>query len=54
MILMIKYNGENHALAGINASDGVNSVTTPGSLTPSIINITSNVDIPGVWMFQSL
>ena len=42
------------ALAGINAGDGVNSVTIPGSLTPSIINVTqtSNVDIPGVWMFK--
>ena len=45
---------ENGALAGINAGDGINSVTIPGSLTPSIINIaqTSNVGIPGVWMFQ--
>ena len=44
----------NRSLAGINAGDGVNSVTIPGSLTPSIINITqtSNVGIPGVWMFQ--
>ena len=42
------------ALAGINAGDGVNSVTIPGSLTPDIINITqtSNVGIPGVWMFR--
>ena len=45
---------EDYALAGINAGDGINSVTIPGSLTPSIINITqtSNVGIPGVWMFQ--
>ena len=44
----------NGALAGINVGDGVNSITIPGSLTPSIINITqtSNVGIPGVWMFQ--
>ena len=44
----------NGSLAGINAGDGVNSVTIPGSLTPSIINIaqTSNVGIPGVWIFQ--
>ena len=44
----------NGALAGINAGDGVNSITIPGSLTPSIINITqtTNVGIPGVWMFQ--
>ena len=42
------------ALAGINVGDGVNNITIPGSLTPSIINITqtSNVGIPGVWMFQ--
>ena len=42
------------ALAGINAGDGVNHITVPGSLTSSIINIaqTSNVGIPGVWMFK--
>ena len=42
------------ALAGINVGDGVNNVTIPGSLTPSIINIsqTSNVGIPGVWIFK--
>ena len=42
------------ALAGINAGDGVNFEVIPGSLTPSIINIaqTSNVDIPGIWMFR--
>ena len=46
--------GGTEALAGINAGDGVNSVTIPGSLTPDIINITqtSNVNIPGVWMFK--
>ena len=40
------------AIAGINAGDGVNSITIPGS--PSIINITktSNVGIPGIWMFK--
>ena len=44
----------NGAVAGINAGDGVNHITIPGSLTPSIINIeeTSNVDIPGVWIFN--
>ena len=49
-----KIQWENGALAGINAVDGVNYVTIPGSLTPSIINITqtSNVGIPGVWMFK--
>ena len=46
--------GGTEALAGINAGDDVNSVTIPGSLTSSIIDITqtSNVDIPGVWMFK--
>jgi len=46
--------GGSEALAGINAGDGVNSLTIPGSLTPSIINITqtSNVGIPGVWIFK--
>ena len=46
--------GGTEALAGINAGDGVNSITIPGSLTPNIINITqtSNVGIPGVWMFK--
>ena len=40
--------------AGIIAGDGVNSITIPGLLTKSIITITqtSNVGIPGVWMFQ--
>ena len=42
------------ALAGINAGDGINSITIPGSQTPSILNITqtSNIGIPGVWMFK--
>ena len=42
------------ALAGINAGDSVNHITAPGSLSPSIINITrtSNVGIPGVWLFR--
>ena len=46
--------GETEALAGINVGDGINSITIPGSLTPSIINIskTSNVGIPGIWMFE--
>ena len=44
----------NRTVAGINAGDGINSITIPGSETPSIINITqtSNVGIPGVWMFK--
>ena len=46
--------GGTEALAGINAGDGINYITIPGSLTPSIINITqtSNVGIPGIWMFK--
>ena len=46
--------GGTEALAGINAGDGVNSVTIPGSRTPNITNLvmTSNVGDPGVWMFK--
>ena len=46
--------GGREAVAGINAGDGVNHITISGSRTPSIINITqtSNVGIPGVWMFK--
>ena len=46
--------GGSEALVGINAGDGVNSITIPGSLTSSIISITktSNVGIPGLWMFK--
>ena len=46
--------GGDEAVAGINGGDGVNYFTIPGSSTPDIINIdeTSNVGIPGVWMFQ--
>ena len=42
------------ALAGINAGDGINYITIPGSLTPSILDIeeTSNVGIPGRWIFK--
>ena len=42
------------ALAGINAGDGVNHVTIPGSRTLSILDIeeTSNVGIPGIWIFK--
>ena len=46
--------GGTEALAGINAGDYINYVTVPGSQTPDIINITktSNIDVPGIWMFQ--
>jgi len=39
---------------GLNAGDGVNFVAVPASHTADIINIssTSNVGIPGVWIFQ--
>ena len=42
------------ALAGINSGDGVNFNAVPESKMPEIINIdeTSNVGIPGIWMFQ--
>ena len=42
------------ALAGFNAGDRVRFSTVPGSLSDDIINVTdtSNVGIPGVWMFQ--
>ena len=41
-------------LAGVNAGDSVNHITIPGSLTPSILDIedTSNVDVPGRWIFK--
>jgi len=42
------------AQVGFNAGDGVNFAIVPESRTPDIINIdtTSNVGIPGVWIFQ--
>ena len=44
--------GGTEALAGINAGDGVNSITI--NVSSSIVNITktSNVGIPGIWMFK--
>ena len=46
--------GGDEALAGINAGDGVNYVTIPGSLTSNITNLvfTSNVGNPGVWILK--
>ena len=43
------------ALAGYNAGDQINSYSIPGSLTSSITNIarTSNVGIPGTWIFKA-
>ena len=43
------------ALVGISAGDGRrNSITVPGSITPNITNVinTSNIGIPGMWMFK--
>ena len=42
------------ALAGINTGDSINHITVPGSLTTNISDIeeTSNIDIPGVWVFR--
>ena len=46
--------GGNEAVAGINTGNLLTALSIPGSGTPSIINIdeTTNVEIPGVWMFQ--
>ena len=42
------------ALAGINSGDGISHFTIPGSHTSSMLDIeeTSNVGIPGVWIFR--
>ena len=47
--------GGTEALAGYNAGDQINSYTITGSHTPRIINITrtSNVQIPGRWVFKA-
>ena len=46
--------GGTPAQVGFNAGDGVRFASVPGSRTSEIINITqtSNVDVPGVWIFQ--
>ena len=46
--------GGTQAQVGFNAGDGVRSANVPGSQTAGIINITktSNIGVPGVWMFQ--
>ena len=46
--------GGTEALAGYNAGDHINSYTVPGSRTPSVTDIarTSNVGIPGTWIFK--
>ena len=42
------------AQVGLNAGDGINFATVPGSGTADIINITttSNIGVPGVYMFR--
>ena len=42
------------AQVGFDAGDGIRYATIPGSQTDAIINITqtSNVGIPGVWIFR--
>lgn len=46
--------GGTQAQVGVNAGDGLQSLSVPESQTAAIINIakTSNVRIPGVWIFQ--
>ena len=46
--------GGTQAQVGFNAGDGVRFASVPGSQTADIINIntTTNVGIPGVWIFQ--
>ena len=46
--------GGTAAQAGLNAGDGVRFALIPGSRTQDILNIsmTSNVGIPGTWVFQ--
>ena len=46
--------GGNEALAGYNTGDGINSYTIAGSQTPEILKLTrtSNVGIPGTWIFK--
>jgi len=46
--------GNVSAQVGFNAGDGIRFSVVPESRRPEIINIasTSNVDIPGVWMFR--
>lgn len=46
--------GSTPALVGVHAEDGVQFANVSDSLTPAIINIsaTSNVGIPGLWIFD--
>ena len=46
--------GGTQAQGGFNAGDGVRYFSIRGSQTPSIVHIdtTSNVEVPGLWMFR--
>ena len=46
--------GGTPAQVGFDAGDGIRYFTVPGSQTDEIINIasTSNVNIPGMWIFR--
>ena len=46
--------GGTPAQVGFNAGDGVHYFSIPGSQTAAIVNIdtTSNVGVPGLWMFR--
>ena len=46
--------GSNNATVGFSSRDSLNFFNVPQSGTEAIINITqtSNVNIPGVWMFR--
>lgn len=49
------FSGLAYATVGLNAGNGRNYAIVPGSNTAGIINIfnTSNVGIPGIWVFQA-
>ena len=49
-----KASGDDPALAGVNVGDGIRQLNVSESLTEDIINITTttNVGVPGVWIFQ--
>ena len=42
------------ATVGINAGDGVRAVNVTGTNTNDVINIenTTNIGVPGIWVFQ--
>ena len=51
---LIQWPSDGAAQVGLNAGDNVIYTDVPGTLTPSIINITqtSNVGVGGKWAFQ--